>query len=103
MKWEGLLRRRIGLTCHECDRDVVLAGRGTANLVSALITFGGAVSFAKLASHIETGRGVEFSAVGNAVFVAVGIALLIGLIQFVPPFFLRARKPSALEDVDMQK
>lgn len=103
MKWEGLLRRRVGLTCHECDRDVVLAGRGTANLVSALITFGGAVSFAKLASHIETRRGVEFSAVGNAVFVAVGIALLIGLIQFVPPFFLRARKPSALEDVDMQK
>lgn len=103
MKWDGLLRRRIGLTCHECDRDVVLAGRGTANLVSAVLAVGCTAALAKLASYIEFERGVAFSRVENAAFLAVGIAVLICMIQLIPPIVLRARKPVVMEDVDLQE
>ena len=102
-KWRGLLRRQIGLTCRECDYDVVLAARWVANLVSVLITLGGAVSLGMLANHIELARGVKFSAVENAMFFATGVGTLFWMIEVIPPFFLRARKPVVMEDVDIQE
>ena len=98
-----VLGRPIGLTCRECDRDVVLGERWAANLVAALLFIGGPVALAELQGHIERARGLEFSPVQETLFAAGGIGAIVCMIQVIPPLFLRARKPVSMEEVDMQE
>jgi hypothetical protein len=102
-RWDGIvLRRRTGLTCPECNHDVVIK-QARAVVAGFSLLIGGAVALACVVQYFERARGIEFSKVGHALFLLGGIGALIWIHEFITPLFLQVRKPKPMEDVDMRQ
>ena len=102
-RWDGIvLWRRTGLTCPECNHDVVIK-QGRAVVVGFTLLTGGAFALAWVEQFIEKTRGIEFSKVGLALFLLGGIGTLIWIHEVITPLFLRVRKPVPMEDVDVSE